>query len=260
MLSHGRHEIEALAAALVSSSDPPTSGWDVETWKVGPALRALAIACYKAVLLGDMDDAAINILSTWGVKVADLLIAPYSKNDKLTRADVVELLAAAMFLRDGFTLDDLFLPNVPKMSRKKSESGLDVIGVLFGNDLEGLEDLLHLASVKHSINKKSAADVRWKVVDSLSRKTLGQPYMTTQLRVLNARLKEQGVDAGVARRVYYFLRDDSNVRVVGVAAVDTDLSSNLDSQVDVIPKTEWPQAVFRKVSFDHLRDLADDCP
>lgn len=259
MITHAREELEHLSTLLTNWVDDPVAGWVVETWDVDEPTRAQAIAAYEAILLGGSSGAA-QVLAEFDVDLTSLLVAPARSADKITRADVIELLAAAMLIRDGFSADELFLPNIPKMSRKKSDSGLDVTAIRLGAVADGSEDLLWIASVKHSINASSAADVRWKVADSLTRSSLSSAYLSVQFRVLNAKLREQGVAKDDAQRIYYFLRDDAPVRIIGVAAVASDLADDLAGQVEAITQAEWADAVFRKVGFPRLRQLADDCP
>lgn len=259
MITHGRTELLTLAAQLTVQTDDPVAGWIVETWDANENVRSLAIACYEALLLGGSSGAA-QLLESFGVDVGALLIAPAPSAAKITRADVIELLAAAMLIRDGFSPDELFMPNVPKMSRKKSDSGLDVTAIRLGTEPDGSGDTLWIASVKHSISKSSSADVRWKVADSLSRTSMSSAYLAVQFRVLNAKLREQGVAEVDAERIYYFLRDDAQMKVIGVAAVADDLAADLAKQVGAIASASWPDAVFRKVGFARLRRLAEDCP
>jgi hypothetical protein len=80
-----------------------------------------------------------------------VLIDTDGSRDLVTRADLCELAAAASLLAaDGWRGDRLMMPNIPKASRRRSESGFDAMSTTLlpegaGEVAEG--ELLLLASV-----------------------------------------------------------------------------------------------------------------
>jgi hypothetical protein len=161
----------------------------------------------------------------------------------------------------------MHMPNVPKMSRRKSDSGVDifVVTVRETSDSEDLTDGEHLtvASVKHTVDPKTAGGMRWKLAASLAPGELSAPYVTSQLRVLNARLRQEGLNAQSASRVYLFLRDFPHPKIVdlfAVGVVDPDLKDNLIQQAQLLPHPHGGNGRFRMILVPGLRNIDRRCP
>lgn len=228
----------------------------------------LAVAAYAALLQAGLSaDAEIaELLQADGIDVRTLLLADGTGAEIITRADLCELvLAASLIGVDGGRPERLFMPNVPKMSRRKSDSGVDIfearIDPSYSGDLDASESL-HLSSVKHSISS-STYDVRSKLQNSLSEKELHTIYMTEQLRVLNGRLQEQGLSADLADRVFLFLRgfpDPKTVRMLAGAVVDATAEVDLLAELARLPDLKGRKAHFRAVLFPGLKSVHARCP
>lgn len=265
MLTHGRDALLKLADKCAAMPLNPVMGWTCDTWLLDDDDVDIALEIYRELLSGDVTDEVTEILSEAGVDLDALLQAPDSGNDRITRSDITELIAAASLIGlDGWLADELHMPNVPKMARKKSDSGIDVLGVRLrptpGNVLASDETLL-IVSVKHSVDEESTSGLRYKLVASLS-DDITPPYLAAQLRVLNGKLQEQGTEKQVAAKVYLFIRPsaDANKSLVGVALVDPDLQSSLSDQLKYLPDANGQNRHFRSVFVPGLRDLHERCP
>lgn len=173
-----------------------------------------------------------------------------------------------MLALDGADLDRMHMPNVPKMSRRKSDSGIDVFDITLddlaspGDDL-GAGDRLVVVSVKHSVDEASVGGLRWKLVDSLSGRELTRAYMAAQLRVLHGRLCQEGMTGDVAERVYLFLRDFPDpmlVKMVAVGVVDVAAEDAIRHHVALLSPVSGAEHVFRAVLLPGLDELHTRCP
>ena len=243
------------------------NGWRVETWELGHTDVDAAVAVYEAVLAGGATDPVVALLAEEGIDLELLLVDEESARDDITRADVAELIAAAaMIALDGWTPTELHMPNVPKMSRRKSESGVDVFGIRL-DSLDSADDLeaderLGLASVKHTVDS-SAGGMRRKLVRSVDQSELSKAYLTQQLRVLNGHLRREGVPPLTAARVYLFLREfptAPGVEIIAVGVVDPQLKEDLAHQVPLLPASPGGRRVFRQIIVPGLANLANRCP
>lgn len=271
MLVHCEQEILELAASCTAAPHAPVpAGWTADIWRMGDAEVEIAVRAYSALLrAGSSVDSEISeLLGTHGIDLDSLLVDSGAGEDAegITRADLCELvLASSLIAVDGAHSKRMFMPNVPKMSRRKSDSGVDI----FENrlDQEVLGDLsqleqLWLTSVKHSILLK-VSDLRYKLQSSLSRRELGNVYLATQLRVLNGRLQEQGWSPESAERVFLFLRDfphSPNVRLVAGAVIDSDAEDDLLDQLRLLPELTGRTAHFRIVVLPGLATVHERCP
>ncbi len=184
VLVHCEAEILELASACTPSKhSSPVDDWTVDIWRMTDDHVELAIAAYTALLAGgvNFESEIAEILSDEGIDLHQMLMADGSGTEKITRADLCELvLAASLIGADGGLSDRLFMPNVPKMSRRKSDSGIDIFEARLDRaETGGLLSMesLHLTSVKHSISP-STYDVRSKLQVSISEKELHPTYMT----------------------------------------------------------------------------------
>jgi hypothetical protein len=216
---HVKEELLALAATCEVDSLGTVKGWVIDTWLLtAKALSALG-QTYTALLRGDIDAEIKLALAARGVDVEQLFSAA-ARRDVITRSDLTELLGAAAAISiDGWPLETMLLPNVPKGSRSRSESGIDILSVALqpaaADDNLTPDEALYIGSVKHTTS--SPRDLRQKLNNSVT-SDLSMPYLASQLRVFHGRLTERGLDA---RRVYLFLGDDTHLVVAMIGAVDS---------------------------------------
>lgn len=266
MLAHGRNEVVALSKRCRLAALADANGWHIDAWHMDDIDIEAAIAIYAAVLAGGMTDPVAALLNESGIDLNRLLNDYEHHNDRITRSDLTELAAAASLVAaPGCDIDQMHMPNVPKMSRRKSDSGVDV----FAASLQDLEDVdlrpdeqLVIASVKHTVGD-SASSMRGKLADSLSGKELTIAYLASQLRVLNARMRQEGLSESSAARLYLFLRDFPSARNISLYAfgfVDADLNLDLIHQVSLLPDASGPSHTFRMVIMPGLRDVHSRCP
>lgn len=261
MLPHGQTELAEMAAqsALVSLKD--VNGWEIQEWHLTPDDVERAIVTYQAVLKGDVDEEMDELLQDLGI---DPLGTPAltAQRQKVVRADAIEIAAAATLMsHERITVDDLHMPNVPKMSVFKSDSGIDVLGIELDPSETGVpkqHERLIIASVKHTITNDSSG------MRSLLEKSVGEdlsgPYMFRQLVTLNGRLIQSGIPKSVARRVMYFLRStlkNPQVNVVCVAAAAPAPDCDLAEQPAKLTETKAPSMTFRMLFIPGIDTLHD---
>ncbi|MET8893547.1 hypothetical protein [Streptomyces albogriseolus] len=265
MLTHGRDSLLKLAGKCVAVSLDPIMGWTCDSWLLDDDDVDIAVETYRELLSGGATDEVAEVLAQAGIDLEALLQAQDEGNDRITRSDITELIAAASVIgADGWLADELHMPNVPKMARKKSDSGIDVLGVRLRHtpsDSLASDEVLLIVSVKHSVDEKSAQGMRYKLVTSLS-DDITPPYLAAQLRVLNGKLQEQGTAKEVAAKVYFFIRPtaDPNKSLVGVGLVDPDLETSLSDQLQYLPDANGQKRHFRAVLVPGLRTLHERCP
>jgi hypothetical protein len=264
VITHGRQELVALADGSVVEDQGVVQGWKSSIWRLTADDCQRAVAAYEAILLGGTDEAIIDLLIESGLDLEALLFD--EGKDDITRADVTEIVAAAsMIARDECDVDRMHMPNVPKMSRRKSDSGLDVVDVVLDTEADSLDlsetERITIASVKHTISD-SSANLRYALAKSLIDE-LTEPYMTVQLRVVNARLQAEGWDVSLAKRIYFFLREFPNpatVTLVAVAAVDTNLEADISHHATLLPEDTVGNKKFRVVTIPEIAHLHEKCP
>ncbi|MFD4992083.1 hypothetical protein ACFWH7_03880 [Cellulosimicrobium cellulans] len=265
MLTHGREELARLAASCVVSTETAPDGRRTAIAQFTPAQASELAATYDAVLLSEVDEAMLALLEDQGVPLRSYLL--HGARDEITRSDATELAAAAALIRaEGWDIDRMHMPNVPKMSRAKSDSGLDVVDVHLVRGRTGTDpltdnELLRIASVKHSVQPSSASCIG-KLRSSLSSNELSPAYVGVQLRVLHARLIGEGYTVEEAGRVYLFLRElheGDHLHIVGVAVVDTttvgDARTRIVSALIEVPY--WKVAVV--IGIPDLGNLHELC-
>lgn len=264
VLTHGSRQLIDLANGCVLAEESPVSGWICDVWRLNDDDIQAAVDAYEAMLLGDTTDDIADLLAEDGIDLRSLLIGPDGGADKVTRSDVTEVIAAATLVHEGWEIEELHMPNIPKMSRRKSDSGLDVVGIVLdeSEDLELTDvDYMVIASVKHTVHEKSASDLKNKLINSVTAE-MTSAYMVTQLRVLNARLREEGMSLKRANRVYLFLRsfpDPKYVQLLAVAAIDPDLEKDLKNRIHSLPVVQEPSYIFRTLLVPELRTLHERC-
>lgn len=266
MLTHGREELEALASVSDVNDLGKSNGWLIDLWEMTGEGVDGAIKSYRALLLGGATDPVVQLLQREGIDLPRLLLAEEATASKITRADLTELTAAAsMIAADGCDTARMHMPNVPKMSRKKSDSGVDIFDVSLGgadpNDLTS-QDHLVLASVKHTV-QSSAGSLRWGLVNSLT-KELSHPYLTAQLRVLAGRLQQEGMHEASSARVFMFLRgfpDSDAVDLFAIGVVAPDVEDSLREQIALLPQVHGPgKRKFRMIVLPGLKTIHQRCP
>lgn len=263
MLGHGLRELVHLASLCEPADAKEDNGWRVDAWLMDEDAAQAAVDVYRALLLGDREEETRDLLAEQGIDLDALLLGPSSKAD-ITRSDVTELVAAAtVSARNGWDLESFHMPNVPKMARKKSDSGIDVMAVTL--DPEATDDLganerLLLVSVKHTVGN-STSSMRWKLEQSVGAE-LTPVYVAQQLRVLNGRLCAEGMPKKVADRVWRFVQliwDDEKVDVIAVGFADPSLQDDFQHHIGLLPASD-SKKYFRAVYVPGLPQLADRCP
>lgn len=241
----------------VTRTGGPDDGWAVDAWTLCAADIERLLDAYRGLLVPSYDQQVQDLLRSRGIDLDALLVDEAGARDMITRADLCELAAAASLLAaSGWPAHRLHMPNIPKGSRKKSESGIDAISTTLHPDETGdliAGELLLLASVKHTV--ASAASLRYALVNSVIQE-FSQVYLTTQLRVYEERLRliEPGL---TAERLFLFLDrfpDDDHVRIVAVAVVDPALEQELAAQLLKLP--DVPDGVY-SIRILYVPGLAD---
>ncbi len=260
VLPHARDEIQALADHCAVVSLDPVSGWDIERWHLTEEDVARAVTAYRAILSVELDDELEELLADLGV---DRLGPPPTSDQhaRVARADAIELVAAATVVSTEQThLDNLYMPNVPKMAESKSDSGIDVIGVELDPANAGPiapGERLILVSVKHTV-KQYASGMRGMLEKSVS-DDLSAPYLYRQLSTVHGRMVQEG-RGDQASRLMHFLRDigsNPNVRIICVGAAAPAPDCNLDGQPEQLGSTNNPDAHFRMLLVPGLKTLHD---
>lgn len=264
MLPHGHAELVLLASHCEAAPSFSASGWIIDAWTMSEPAVDAAVEVYRAILLGDRSTEARNLLAEQGIDLDALLMGDSSKDD-ITRSDVTELIAAAsVAARNSWDPQLFHMPNVPKMARKKSDSGIDVMGVKLdanGGPVLGAGERLLFVSVKHSVSETTQG-LRSKLALSVSDTDLTPAYVAQQLRVLKGRLQSEGVPENVADRVWQFIQhiwDEEKVDHVAVGVADILVKTDFDHHIGLLPATSTAKH-FRAVHVPGLRELASRCP
>jgi len=225
----------------------------------------LLVAAYTSLLEPGVDAAVEAALTRSGIDLAALLTAPVGGREDITRSDACELAAlSTLHAHDRWPLELLHMPNIPKGSRRQSESGIDIMTASI--EVDGPADLLletevvYLASVKHTIterNDRLVGDLVKSVTTSLT-----PEYLTCQLRVLD-HVVHSRLPTATRGRVFLVLRDfprDSHVRISAVAAVDLAQMDNAVAATDELPTVPPDVYQYRVIAIHHLADLHKLCP
>lgn len=121
MLTHGAPEVAALAARCAVTPLDDKSGWAVDLWLMDDNDVSLAVDAYEALLLGGRSDPVEDLLKAKGYDLSALLLDSEHSKDDITRADLAELTAAASIAASQeHDIDELHMPNVPKMARRRA--------------------------------------------------------------------------------------------------------------------------------------------
>jgi hypothetical protein len=255
------------AARLAELEQLPTAGgWSADLWTFGPAATAELIAGYLALLEAATDDKVIATLAAQGVSINHLLHEPtVGDRPMVTRSDLSELAAAATIIGgDGYDPDHLYMSNVPKGSRRRSEVGIDLVYVALnpdGPDMLGDDEGVHMTSVKHTLDGPVGA-LRRQVVESLPEsETCTIQYVGTQLRVLEARIAERHPHIN-AQRIFLSilgLRHPPYTYRTGVPVVDTKRRREMADEGAHLPPVDTNRHHFRVIALDDLAELHAQC-
>ena len=270
MLPHGTAELAVLAGQCVVTSLNTINGWDVDVWDMSPAEVDAAVDVYNAVHAAGTtaQDPVITKLASKGIDVMSLLAAPGQGLDLVTRSDVAEYAAAASVIAtDGFTDQTMLMPNIPKMARRKSDSGVDVFDIKLDGAQPGTStalvagEQLGLASVKHT-TAEHASPLRLDVQNSISHKhELSRSYLMAQLRFVHGRLVAEGMAHDKAMRAFLFMDDfpdPAHVGLYGIAVVDPKLREDMVDQMQNLPTVSGGHK-FRIITFPDLEHVQDKC-
>ena len=266
MLFHIHEEIEALASCCKILGSNDQSGWAIDSWTLSDEAITHLLLAYRKSLLPDIYTEVLASLVNRGVDVDRVFLQPDKTNDVVTRGDIIELAAAASAVAaEKLPLDQIFLSNSPKRSRRKSDSGLDLFYLSMkehGSANEwGYDEKIFIYSSKHTTSRVS--DLRTHLVDSLSEQTLSVDYLQGELRVLNHHLREGGMSHERADRVYLILSLDpllnpQIVKLIAVGAVDSRLSNGLKDEMSKLPVSRPGLRRFRSVIVKGLDTLQDN--
>jgi hypothetical protein len=211
------------------------NGWQRDHCIISDAALPSLIAAYEALLVPDIEEAVEAALADAGIVLSTLLVAPAGGRDEITRSDACELAAvAALLVHDAWPSELLHMPNIPKGSRRKSESGIDIMTTSL--EVDGPVDYLrdteavYLGSVKHTTTERNDRLVDALIVSLTA--SLTPEYLACQLRVLDHVVHTHRPTAPRGR-LFLVLRDfprTPHLRLAAVAAVDL---SQLDAALAV---------------------------
>jgi hypothetical protein len=269
MLSHGSAKLVELAARCTVLAQPASNGWDVDVWDMCEADVDLAVECYQSVLAADLgpEDPVLEELAAQGIDLLALLADHGKGRELVTRSDIAEFAAAASVIAtDGFDTATMLMPNIPKMSRRKSDSGVDVFDVRIDTAAPAHQlvagERLGLASVKHTLTD-AASSLRRDIERSIDVDVeLTPTYVAQQLRVVMGQLQDEGMAKQRATRTFLFMTDfpdPAHVGLLGVAVVAPELRQAMLDQLHRLPPVVTGRK-FRIVTFPGLADVHLRCP
>ncbi|HEX8770785.1 MAG TPA: hypothetical protein VF711_08460 [Acidimicrobiales bacterium] len=219
MLASALRELPTLAELVECDANETHQGWECDTWALGPRAERALHAVYAELLTGhpteDQDFEELKaVLAARGVHLDALLVEVERDEEtvnQVTRADGCELAAAASVIAlDDWPIETTHLPNVPKQSRAKSESGLDAVAAALDGsgpaDRLGANEHLYIASVKHTVGK-DVAGLRRRLIASVTAEWT-MPYVARQLEVFFLHLTSV-LPRVVASRVFFAMESDS---------------------------------------------------
>lgn len=269
MVPHGSSQLTELADRCSVRAVDPVNGWEVDVWEMTTADVDLAVEIYNSVLAADLvaTDPVVTSLSQQGIDLHRLLADPGRGSELVTRADIAEYAAAASVIAtEGFTTGSMQMPNIPKMSRRKSDSGVDIFDVQLSATAVTpalvAGERLGLASVKHTVTTQ-ASSLRLNIQKSISpAHELSQAYLAEQLRVVVGHLQAEGMAREAAQRTFSFMADFPDAawtRMLGLAVVDPSLEDAMIAQMPNLPKVAGGHK-FRIVTFPDLETVHLRCP
>jgi len=267
VLVHCVDELIVLGSRCILETGPAVNGWSTDIWRMTEADVSVAIDAYAALLSTgiEQDDEVAALLNDAGIDFKSLLIGVGEGTEKITRGDLCELVLAATLIGEGSDPDRMVMPNVPKMSRRKSDSGIDIFEAASDATTSGTalqaHERLGLTSVKHSI-KADTSDLRYKLIASLSETELNPGYVMSQLRWLAGHMEASGWTKAQSRRLFLFSRDfphKDHVSLMAGAVVDSAAESHMLNQLKQLPENADRSAHFRVVTFPGLTTAHTRC-
>lgn len=267
MIPHGADELKALANEISGSAESATDGGS-PLWRFDFTDSHLDLlgTTYRAVLMADLEEELLSLIVEQDSTLAELL--NQGARADITRSDATELAAAAALINaNEWNVECMHMPNVPKMSRAKSDSGLDILDLRLMQGLSGSQqdltddEYLSIASVKHSILDDATPCVS-KLKTSLGPTEFSAPYLATQLRVIHGRLLEAGWQPADAGRIFLFVRDFDTrprIKIHGVAVVDSDVVADARPRLlrVLVACNDWEGAIL--IGIPHLKTLHERC-
>jgi hypothetical protein len=159
------------------------------------------------------------------------------QHERVVRSDLTEFAAAASLIAvEGVQADYMYLDNLSKGYRKKSDSGIDVVAIKPHADAVDLSNeadyILIMCSVKHTIKK--ASDMRGKLVTSVT-DDFTIPYLSAQFVVIYKEFSKAGINLeSIFEKLIDYPRSGS-VLIIAAGAVDTNEGENLTDQMKHLP-------------------------
>lgn len=261
MLPHGADEMRDLASCCSVTASTVVNGWRVDHWTLDQGNIDQIAVLYRATLVPNIGAEMEEIVLDNGITLSEVLIDRAHARDVITRSDATELAAAASFLGvDEWPEETLSMPNVPKMSRRKSDSGFDAMAVSL-IDQFAVDDLvdgerLYIGSVKHSI-QPGGRGVRLALVNSLGARELTQTYVGRQMLVLHGNLIREGMERRLADRLFNFLRNfpaPEFVSLHGAIVIDSSAVGAVSDDLANLPQLQSNES--RSLRIINLPDLA----
>jgi len=251
--------LNSLSSMCIFVDHAAKNGWDVDEWEVSPAALDAVVTTYRQILLiGELSEEIQKVLEADGIDLDSLLRDDASAVEKLTRADLTEIAAAAsMIAREGAAVETMLMPNVPKGERSTSCPGIDIMAVCL-RSRENVPDLLdgemfYICSVKHTISDPS--DLRYKLVDSLAQQNLNRAYFASQLRLLHGRLADQGLRCDRLLLAVTSEGAQRHVKLIAVGALDIRQREAFIRQMNNLPEVPPGKRRFRHLLINDIAAL-----
>jgi hypothetical protein len=255
-------ELLDLANAYAPQHQSVSAGWRKECWIIGGDADDALVRTYAGLLVpGNVEHVAEQLIENAGVDLGELLADAPGKAAKITRSDCAELAAAASHLAgDGWPIRTLHLPNIPKASRRRSDSGIDVMAAILDPAAEagtqlGPNEAVLLSTVKSRQSAgKAAVAAAVRSLDEFGDRV----YLAQQLRVLTSVLDERGIPGDVTR-AYWVLSQADRARPHAVAVTDAAVHPSVDTALRDLSDADG-QTVIRGILIEDFESLADRCP
>lgn len=263
MVVHVEGELLALAATCQLTHVRTSGLLRLDCWVTDQPAEDALVDTYSALLAPNevLEAEANEVLQQVGVDLQGLLLDSDSDRDVVTRSDCAELAAAAAHVSiDDWPVECLHMPNIPKASRRKSDSGIDLMSLRLLRDAEGPltnEEAVLLSSVKS--RKDSGSQSVQAALASVS-EMLDRPYLAQQLRVFHGHLRQRGV-AGNLARIFHVLAETghSNIRIHAVAVTSAGQHDRADEESEQAEGVER-EMKLRGIFINQFADFHQRCP
>lgn len=230
-----------LADCCKPARSDPSNGWTIDAWGLSEDAVGHLVKAYRESFSPTLESRINERLNKAGIDLNKLLFDSTTitkpQHEKVVRADLTEFAAAASLIAvEGIQADYTCLANLSKGSRKKSDSGIDVVAIKPHGEAADLSNeadyLLILCSVKHTTKK--ASNMRGKLVASVT-DDLSIPYLSTQFVVIYKEYSKAGIDLeSIFEKLIDYPRPGS-VFIIAAGAVDTNEGENLADQMKHLP-------------------------